>query len=668
MPVGQTQKAESLVKVGLVQINNSFSGQDYFPYSVGMLEAYARAHLKRPHDYEFLLPIYRRIGVREAVERLADADLVAFSAYVWNINISLKIARLTKEQNPRVLIVFGGPQVPDHAEGFLRQHPFIDIVCHGEGEAVFTAVLEHCRDRDWQTVPSVSYLRDGVLIQHARAERLRDLSQIPSPYLNGTFDPLMRVYPDQVWIAMWETNRGCPFSCTFCDWGSAVTAKVNRWELERLYREVDWFAEHRIEFVFCADANFGILPRDVDLARYCAEVRSRSGYPRALSVQSTKNATDRSFLVQKILADAGLNKGVVVSMQSLDPQTLKAIKRDNISIESFKEIQRRFSEAGVETMTDLILGLPGETYDSFVRGVDQLIALGQHNRIQFNNLSILPNAEMGDPEYQRRFGMETVISKVINIHGARVESEDDSSEFQELVIATASLPREDWVRVRAFAWMCGLLHFDKIMQIPLVVLHEVLGLSYRALIELFSESPLITKDQFPILSQVRASFRAKAEAMQLGEEEYSYSKQWLGIWWPPDELVFIELSTESKLAAFYQEAERALSLFLTAQSIDFDPALLAEAIRLNRELIKAPFESQDLELELSFNLMEFYHGVVGKGPRVPLTSGLFRSVIDRTSERWSSWEEWCERVVWFGNKKGAYLYGNAPQKQLAGHF
>ena len=62
-------------KVGLVQINNSFSGQSYLPYSVGILQAYAQQHLSRPDEFEFLLPIYSRIAVDDAVEQLVDADL-----------------------------------------------------------------------------------------------------------------------------------------------------------------------------------------------------------------------------------------------------------------------------------------------------------------------------------------------------------------------------------------------------------------------------------------------------------------------------------------------------------------------------------------------------------------------------------------------------------------
>src|SRR2546425_11785381 len=124
------------MKIGLVQINNSFSGQNYLPYAVGLLQAYVQHHAKHPQRYEFLLPVYSRIAVKEAVDQLLGADVVGFSAYVWNIRISLEVARQIKQRRPETLIVFGGPQVPDRAEDFLRQNPFIDLACHGEGEQV----------------------------------------------------------------------------------------------------------------------------------------------------------------------------------------------------------------------------------------------------------------------------------------------------------------------------------------------------------------------------------------------------------------------------------------------------------------------------------------------------------------------------------------------------
>jgi len=653
------------LKVGLVQINNSFSGQNYLPLTVGMLQAYAQKYFQHPENYEFLLPIYTRIPVEKAVHSLLEADVVLVSTYVWNIRISLEIAKQLKLRKPEVLIVFGGPQVPERDEEFLKKHPFIDLACHGEGEQVALAILENYKTRDWAVVPSISFVNEnGCVVKNPKAGRAKDLALFPSPYLEGVFAPLMEANPSEHWIALWETNRGCPFACTFCDWGSAVASKIYSFDLDKLYKEVEWFAQHEIEYVFCCDANFGILSRDVDIAIYVAETKRKSGYPQALSVQATKNATERAYKTQKILADAGLNKGVDIALQSMDPNTLKSIKRGNISTETYQELQRRFTRDNVETYTDLILGLPGETYESFANAVSTIIENGQHNRIQFNNLSVLPNAEMGDPEYQKKYGMQTVVTKVVNIHGS-LDDKEEVYEQQELVIATSSMPREDWVRTRAFSWMTALLYFDKVFQIPLTVVHERTRIGYRELLDLFAEGDL--KD-YPVLAEVRAFFLKEAWNIQNGGPEYVQSKEWLNIWWPADEYILIKLVVEDRLDAFYQEAETLLTRSLHDRFLELPPTLLHESILLNRSLIKKPFQTEDLDLELSYNIWEFYRSVL-LGQLIPLESKHTKYHIDRTSQAWSMWDIWFREVIWWGNKKGAYLYGTrSSTTELAGHF
>lgn len=652
--------------VGLVQINNSFSGQNYLPYAAGLLQAYVQTHAKHPGRYTFRLPIYSRIPVKRAVEQLLGADVIGFSTYVWNVRISLEIARQIKQLRPETLIVFGGPQVPDRAEQFLRANPFIDLAVHGEGEPIFLGVLENFPSRAWEGVPSISYLRaDGTFVYNMRAERLKDISVIPSPYLGKVFEPLMQANLQEKWLILWETNRGCPFACTFCDWGSAIAAKVSQFDMDRLLREVDWFAQNNVEFIFCCDANYGMLSRDYDITQYVVETKQKLGYPKALSVQNTKNGTERAYKVQKLLSDAGLNKGVAISLQSVDPETLQAIKRQNISTDSYQELQRRFTRDRVETYSDLILGLPGETYESFADGVSQVIDNGQHNRIQFNNLSILPNAEMGDPEYQKKYAMEIIESAIINIHGSLAESQEEISEMQELVVATASTPREDWVRTRTFCWMTAFLHFDKVMQIPLIVLHEACGVSYRELFEAFLDE---RAERFPIISEIKHFFIEKARDIQNGGPEYCHSAQWLDIYWPADEYILIKLCVENKLAGFYREAESLLTEFLKSRFLQLPPSLLHEAVELNRNLIKLPFQNKDLEFETSYNMWEFYRSVL-VGEKVQLEERSCDNRINRTRTVYNSWEDWYREVIWYGNKKGAYLYGNdTVERELAGHY
>jgi hypothetical protein len=385
----------------------------------------------------------------------------------------------------------------------------------------------------------------------------------------------------------------------------------------------------------------------------------------ALSVQNTKNATERAYLTQKILSDAGLNKGVALSMQSVDMSTLEAIKRDNISIETYTELQRRFTLDGVETYSDLILGLPGETYSSFVAGVSRLIENGQHNRIQFNNLSILPNAEMGNPAYREKYGIKTIRSEIINIHGERIVLEDDMPEYQDMVICTASTPPEDWRRTRAFGWMTAFLHFDKIMQIPLMVLHETASVSYGELIESFLN---VRAEDYPLIAEIAEFFLKEAKAIQEGGPEYVYSKEYLGIYWPADEFMFIQISVDGRMGKLYEEAGRLLRSQLPANADKLAHDALSDALKLNLALIKQPFVSPDTSVQLDHDIMTFYQSV-----RTGRMSGIDRKPITvevkRSAAYYADLQRWCREVVWWGNKKGAYLYTNrVTECQLAGHY
>lgn len=669
LETGAAALPQSAVKVGLVQINNSFSGQNYLPYSVALLQTYVEQKSTNPDRFCFLPPLYKRIRIADAVGALVEADIVGFSTYVWNGRISLEIARRLKALKPGIVIVFGGPHVPDQPEAFMRANPQIDIAVHNEGERTFLALLESFPDRAaWQSLPGVSVVMpDGSFLRNPNIDRVRDLDEIPSPFLEGAFDAIMAANPNESWIGLWETNRGCPFRCTFCDWGSATAAKVTKFGEERLYAEVDWFAKNRIEYIFCCDANFGIQKRDVDIAKYVSAVKLSTGYPVALSVQNTKNATERAYETQKILSDAGLNKGVALSMQSVDMTTLEAIKRDNISLGTYMELQRRFTRDKVETYSDLILGLPGETYESFVKGVDQLMENGQHNRIQFNNLSILPNAEMGDPAYQAKYGMMTVESKIINIHGERIELDDDVPEVQDLVIATAATPPADWRRTRVFCWMTALLHFDKLFQIPLIMAHGISSISYRDMIEAFMAAD---PERFPMIAEINSFFNSEAEAIQHGGSEYVFSKEYLNIFWPADEFIFVKLTAEGKFDAFYAEAGKLLAEVVGARHDGLPMDVIDEAVRLNHALVNQPFARDNIEIRLRYDLLDYWHKV-RNGEQALLQETSLVINIDRTSKSYDDFQKWCREIVWWGNKKGAYLYSPravAVTAELAGHY
>jgi radical SAM superfamily enzyme YgiQ (UPF0313 family) len=638
------------VKVGLVEIGESFGGEYYLPYSLGILQAYSQKYLSNRDAYEFGHIIYKHGEIERDVEYLSTMDVVFYSAYLWNFKISLEMARRLKEKND-VVNVFGGPQVPEMFEKmkrFLQRYPFIDAACCAEGELPFLKILENHATRNWNNVPSLAYRAEGGAIAFNRAKgTIADIDQIPSPYLEGVFDDLIRLHPSERWLGRLETNRGCPFTCAFCYWGKKAERRVRPFEMERVFGEIDWFSRHRVEFVFCCDANFGILKRDMEIARKVAENKRTFGFPKAFSVQNTKNSKETIVELQKILNDAGLQKGVNLALQSTNAKTLRYIERSNIDNRTYSELQKTFTTNGIPTFTDLIIGLPGETYETFTEGVSEIIAKGQHNRIQFIDLTILENTSMAGSEYQQEHGLSIVEAKFLSHHSS-LNGGNGVGETQFLVVGTKSMPTTEWIRTRVFAWMTSLLHFDKLLQIPFVILHETCGLSYRDLIEAF----VATEGQENILTETVSAFQGKAFEMLKGDSAYWPSKEWLNIMWYPDELAFIRLNAEAKIGQFYDEAERRL-VALAAGKVPTE--VVSQSVNLNKTLLKQPFITEDKALDCDYNLWDVYNGAL-RGDHRAMTKGSFSYVIDRTSHHWDNWEDWCREVVWYGNKKGDYVY------------
>jgi hypothetical protein len=170
------------------------------------------------------------------------------------------------------------------------------------------------------------------------------------------------------------------------------------------------------------------------------------------------------------------------------------------------------------------------------------------------------------------------------------------------------------------------------------------SVNFRDLIEIFMQE---SKNR-EVMSEILSFFNKKAKEIQNGGWEHVPSPEWLNIWWPADEYVFIKLCYEGLLDKFYSEAESAISGFLPDK-------LLSEIIRFNRSLLKLPFIETDLDISLNYNVFEIYQGVL-KGEDIKLETGDFRYTIDRASTKWTSWEEWFKEVVWYGTKKGDYLY------------
>lgn len=357
-----------------------------------------------------------------------DADVYAVSCYVWNTGFVTK--RLLPEllaKNPKARVLLGGPQVMHKADRYIPQQNDRVTVCNGEGEETFANYLEQLlvERGDLATVNGLSFYRRGTLVTTPPQSKIADFAAYPSPYLAGAFDD------GRFMCAVVETNRGCPFKCTFCYWGAATNSQVRQFDQGRVMAEIEWASRNQVYLLVLADANFGMLKRDHEIAEWIAECRRRRGFPKAVSFSASKNTQpSRNAATVDTFAGAGLLSNFPVSIQSISENVLENVDRSNISTEGYVTLQGLLNDRGHDSTIELIFPLPGETLQSFKQGVAKLFRLGAST---FNVFPLLLINNVPMETQREEFGLVTV------------EDPDPNSDA-ELVVQTNSVSHEDYLR------------------------------------------------------------------------------------------------------------------------------------------------------------------------------------------------------------------------------
>ena len=633
------------INIGLVKIDNGYEGSVTLPYAMGLIQAYYLVNGKNNANVSFLEPIFLRCPVEEAVEKLLCSDIVMFSVYSWNLCISLAIAKRLKEVSPNVLIVFGGPMIPppdaisysSRVVDFLEKHSCVDIVCHGEGERTSTHIIDGFATKDWEDIPFISYLSKTGNKIAVDSYRETDLDSLPSPYLLGLFDSLLEKYANYRWVALWETNRGCPFSCAYCAWGMGKK-KMYQFNMDRAKEELEWLSKHKIAHISNCDANFGVFERDVDFAEHVASLHETTGYPVTFAFFAAKNDPERVLKIHEILKEFNMVSGTSLALQSVSPIVLKNIGRDNISTKYFSQMQEYCIENNISITTDLIMGLPGETYDSFTHGVETIIENGQFNKINFFPLGVLENSKMISPEYIKKFGIKTVISKF----SLRVSTSIDQGiqEFTEMVIATDSMPAEEWRKTYAWMSMCSFLFFSGLLQIPLTVLKWKAKIPLSRMVSAF----FISDKRFPLFSELSEKFLSTAALMQSGEPYLHFSKEYLNRRWEPNNYLHIKIIDENQIDTFYKECQMILEEVISSYSkVDTYKDILSDSIALNKIMLKTPSDTVKDSITLDYNIFEYYKSIKS-GKIVSLEKINTKYNIIRDT-KFNNIDDWLKKLV-----------------------
>ena len=619
----------------LSQINNSFGGQAFLPYSVGMLWSYAQSQPDIAAAYELGGLLFLREPIEQAMARIVDPDVLAISCYLWNWNYNMALARSVRQQYPQCVIILGGPEVP--SSGFASGDMMMaDYLVHDEGEVTFAELLRVILDgSDPGTVQGISYLREGTAYKTAARPRLADLSVIPSPYTSGVFDQLIADHPNMSWHASQETHRGCPYSCTFCDWGSAVYTKIRQFDQPRLVHELTWFGNRKIDLLYNCDANYGIYARDIDLTAEMVRTKQQLGYPQKFRASYAKRSDDKVFTISKMLNDAGMSKGVTLSMQSMDPHTLAVIKRKNIAIEDFRPLVDRYREHSIPTYTELIIGLPGETLSSYNAGIEALLQGGQHDNLVIYTCMVLRNSEMADPTHMAEQGIIKQRVPLMDNHSST--RPDEIPEYNDIVIATQSMPHSDWRQAYMISWIVQSLHCLGLTQYLAMDYWRVNG-SY---IEFYQKLLQLHQGKDTLLGAQIARVEHTLDRMLSGAAELEQSDPRFGdINWPVEELTFLQLRCDA--AQFYHELIPFMRDWMT-------DAHIRDAVDFQQNWILGPDQTSDDLRVYSHDIPSMVFAAL-QGKSGPV---LVRDVkiAFNASEYYHALEDWARYIVWYGRKQ-----------------
>jgi radical SAM superfamily enzyme YgiQ (UPF0313 family) len=422
---------------------------DMMPLNIGYLKAVMDRDLPSARSRLFVYPELLGRAIRET-----PPDVLMLSNYIWNEELSLRYARYAKEIRPETLVVMGGPNInidENLRSAFMNEHPEIDVYVLGEGDFLATELVKEYVSAGKSiprflsgSLPSCMYRKDGAVVTTSVRDRHAVVDDVPSPWLTGVLDEFF----DGKLAPMIETNRGCPFQCTFCVQGTRWYTKVHYFSMERVLAEVDYIGA-RIKKVcpsmgtlMIADANYAMFERDLDISRHLGKAQGLYGWPTFINATTGKNRPDR--IIQAV---EEVNGAMVVyqAVQSLDERTLENIKRSNISTSAYEKVMIHVRGRGLRSNSDLILGLPGETLESHLKSFRTLIDAGTH---ELHNMQamVLRGCEMERMETREAHGLVTKFRLAPKNSG--IYEREKVFDLDEIVVESSSMSFEDYVTAR----------------------------------------------------------------------------------------------------------------------------------------------------------------------------------------------------------------------------
>ncbi len=454
------------------------------PLAYEYLTGYALADpdVEANWDFEYYSDYSFEVSPPQMESRMdeIDADVYAFSCYAWNMGLIREGIYRYLRKNPKADIIMGGPQVTFQGERYLRAEYENLVICDGEGERTFRSYLKELMNisPDFSRVRGISFYKSNSL-HTIPNDRIKELDEIPSPYLNKFFKAEDKEY--EFFYTVLETNRGCPFSCKFCTWGS-LGVKPAMFSEERVRSDIEWLARQGFAGLYFLDANFGLYPRDLEITKFIVECKKKYGAPEKIVFLNAYSNSRRLAEIYKTLADAGIHLTCVLSLQSMGAAALDAIGRK--AFDSLEWLQNCLIDSHIDSYGDILWPIPGETLSSLRESLAKLSEIR-------TNFFIVPLALLNNSGFQKQKEEYGIIA---------IQATDINHEA-ELVVQTDEVGPEDYVRGWEFIFSATALQVFGGLCLTARYLHESGIEQYDTLFSKFADFAM-SKPDMPLIHSV----------------------------------------------------------------------------------------------------------------------------------------------------------------------
>jgi radical SAM superfamily enzyme YgiQ (UPF0313 family) len=586
-----------------------FKVNQYTPTGIGYLASYSKSKLGNKVEFRLFKSITKLF---EAYEK-EKPDLVGFSNYTWNVALSKHAGEWIKDRDPSMPIIMGGPNIRTYRKGieeFLGTNKYVDTYCMFAGEISVYEILNFLLTQPKnkrtaeilknQTFDGCYSISKNHLIGNSNYAKPNDLDEVPSPYLNGMMDSFL----EEGYYPIFETNRGCPFSCTFCIWGISALNKVLKFSMQRVKEELSYVANSSVESsaLVLADANFGILKRDVEIAQHIRNLYDKTKSFSSIRMYWAKVAKPHMVDIGKIL---GHLTHTYIAFQSLDDQVLENIKRKNIKTEELSELIEKLKGFSYGAQTDLLVGLPGETFNSHLDSYNKALDMGL-THIFGGEIQMLPGAEMDEEKHRKEYGLKTKYRFIEGGYG--LYRNKFIYELQESIRETKTMTEEEMLKLRAIrAFLFASVTLGE--HLPLINFLSKKGLKFTKvcehLVEEGKKDPIF-KDSVNWL--LKKSEEEWYQDPKKAEEYISESKVKKSLL---EEETFLKLNTgffariclnKTQYDSYYKVLERVLTNFVSKEEMKIVSQILLLCKERNY-FMKCKYGKSENPRHLSLNLL-----------------------------------------------------------------